>query len=351
MRIDTVIHGNPTSVQTAGDWLRSTLSSGMRDAATTTYRARTLAEAGWQGGAGAAFGARMTTVGRGADLLADGTGALGRGLQDYADTLRAAQDGMHRARRMAAQGGLTVTPTGIAHPGGDPIKIRHWELARDEALHARRLLHQGELLIRRIVKEISVNPYLTAAEFVNDVAETAIKRHASKLAKRADELADFGRGAVRSHRVGGGVFRSVSAAIDQNRALAGTLCRIGGKLPLVGYGIEAVGIGLDIHGGEPPAKAIVTGVVGAAVGTYVGTAVTALGGPFAWAGIPVGIGAGIVAEGAAGVLYDEAGAALDKVGEKLAEPAGKALATALDKADDAKDAIVGGLKTIGGVFS
>jgi len=38
--------------------------------------------------------------------------------------------------------------------------------------------------------------------------------------------------------------------------------RFASKIPVIGWGISAVGIGWDIHQGKPPAKAIFSGVAG-----------------------------------------------------------------------------------------
>jgi hypothetical protein len=91
--------------------------------------------------------------------------------------------------------------------------------------------------------------------------------------------------------------------------------RFGSKVPIIGLGITAAGIGYDIHQGKPAGKAIISGVVGAGAAYGVGALVASaaagaqigmLGGPVGIVvGGVVGVGASLIASGAADYAYDQ----------------------------------------------
>ncbi|WP_433649102.1 DNRLRE domain-containing protein [Micromonospora zamorensis] len=82
--------------------------------------------------------------------------------------------------------------------------------------------------------------------------------------------------------------------------------RVGGKIPIIGYGIAAAGIAHDVHQGKPAGKAIISGVGGAVASAAAGAAVgTAIGGPVGTVvGAGVGLAAGLVTSGALDHAYD-----------------------------------------------
>jgi uncharacterized protein YukE len=93
-------------------------------------------------------------------------------------------------------------------------------------------------------------------------------------------------------------YSKTMAAEALERRAASVARSVVGKLPVVGYGITAAGIGYDIHHGKRPGKAIFSGLAGAGGAL----AVTAMvGGP-----IGVGIVAGVVAGVAIGYGADYA---------------------------------------------
>jgi hypothetical protein len=75
------------------------------------------------------------------------------------------------------------------------------------------------------------------------------------------------------------------------RVTKGTV-KVGGRVPLLGIGLAAVGVGLDIATGTDPVKAVVTGAAGV-VGGVVGGAIGALAG-FGVAGPPGAVVGGVV---------------------------------------------------------
>jgi hypothetical protein len=296
MRIDTHIPGDPAGIRAVAGWLRSSLSAGVSDATTRIYQARGAAEGGWTGPAASAFTARMSTVGAGGDLLAADVARLGGSLEEFADAVHTAKAGMHRAREIARDAGLTVGADYIHLPPGgeDPLKKAAWRFAEEEARRARRIVHAAEDAGREIWRDIERKKYLRAAEFVNGAAEKILDRQASALETQARILARLDK----------------PTAAEAARATGGLARRVGGKLPYVGLGIAAVDVAMDIHDGTPPAKAVYQSAVGFAVGTVVGDAVgaglTSVAGP--WVGVPAGIvagaAAGELASVGAGKLYD-----------------------------------------------
>jgi hypothetical protein len=286
------------------------MSTGITDVTTALYRARGTAESGWVGPAGNAFTTRMSTVGAGGDALAVDVARLGGSLDAYADALHTAMAGMRRAQDIARDAGLTVSAHYIHMPEGreDPATKAAWTFAKEEAHRAKDIVTAAERTGREIWRDIGRKKYLKAAEFVNGTAEEILKREVSALETQASRLAAVGRTAVRSH-LGRGLFRSASAAAEH----AGTAARTArhfSKVPYIGVGLTAVDIGMDIHDGKPPAKAVVQGVAGMAVGTAVADATIALVSPVASpvVGVPAGLVLGAVtgelASWGAGMLYD-----------------------------------------------
>ncbi len=338
MRIDTHIPGDPTSVRAVADWLRSTMSTGMTDVTTALYRARGTAASGWVGPAAQAFTTRMTTVGAGGDALAVDAARLGASLDAYADALHTAMVGMRRAQDIARDGGLTVSAHYIHLPAGreDPATKAAWKFAEQEAHRAKGIVTAAQEAGREVWRNIEGRKYLKAAEFVNGIAEELLEREASALEKQADRLAAAGRTAVRSH-LGRGLFHSASAAAEHAGEAART-ARHFSKVPYIGLGLTALDVGMDIHDGTPPAKAITQGVAGTVVGTAVADVTIAVVSPVATplvgvpAGLVLGAAAGELASWGAGKLYD---------GEmKLAESAYDNLVP-----EKVKDAIPKGLKS------
>ncbi|MQA11084.1 MAG: hypothetical protein GEU98_21510 [Pseudonocardiaceae bacterium] len=71
------------------------------------------------------------------------------------------------------------------------------------------------------------------------------------------------------------------------------------KVPVVGLGVTAASVGMDINNGKEPGKAVVSGAAGFGAGMAAAGMVAAAGGPVGWgvgAGIAAGIGIGYAAD-------------------------------------------------------
>jgi len=337
MSIDVRIEGNPESIRAAARWLISDLHPALYDCANQIYRCRTNAEAGWQGEASAGFQGKMTTGGHGVDLIADDAVHLGRSFDQYADDLHTAQAGMQRARDIAVEGGLQVTDTEILDPGPAPVapqalandgsaspdtvhaqdqavaaqqdyqrKLTAFSQAKEEADRANGILDGAKKTAEDCWKDLSGRRYIHAAEFTNGLASDLITLHKSILKKESARLLDEAKVAEGRYLSSPG--GSAEAKLNEELRLAKTMGaadleaeatsigrRLGSKIPIIGWGITAAGIGYDIHEGKPPGKAIFSGVVGTAgaimAASMVGGPVGVAAGVAVVAGIGVGLGA------------------------------------------------------------
>jgi len=155
-------------------------------------------------------------------------------------------------------------------------------------------------------------------------------REAQRTMAAARRIAAEGRLALTDTRIfdpaGGEQVEAYRRAEAERAAAVGR--RVLGKVPLIGWGVTAAGIGYDIHNGKPAGKAVLSGLGGAAAALAVGAAV---GGPIG-VGVVVGIGVGVLV----GVGLDHAYDAL---------PAG--VREGIDNGIDAVgDAIGGGAKKV-----
>lgn len=342
MPIITWIAGNPDSIRTTATWLRISLQSRLYDSGTGVYRARTDAEAGWQGETSDAFQARMTAGGRGIDALAEDVGTLSHSFDTYADALHTAQAGMHRARDIAAQAGLLLTPTTILEPGPAPApapasalpidgssasqmlaaynqtvqadldyatKSAAYRAAREEADRASSILDQARHTVEGIWDDLTNKPYLHAADFTNGVAGelVGIQRRVLKAEAtvRTAEAAKYEEN-YRNSLGGSEQARFNEQARSTNtmeryaaERRAEDLGRMSGKVFGAGLGIAAVGVGIDIANGKPPGKAIFAGAVGTAGAI---AADVAVGAAVAGMGTVTVIGAPVVAAISVGIL-------------------------------------------------
>lgn len=330
MPINVRIEGNPESIRAAARWLTSNLHPALYDCANQIYRGRTNAEAGWQGEASAGFQAKMTSGGRGVDTIADDAVHLGRFFDQYADDLHTAQAGMQRARDIAVEGGLQVTDTDILDPGPVPVtlqalatdgqaspdteagqqdyqrKVMAFSQAKEEADRANGILDGAKKTAEGYWRDLSGRRYIHAAEFTNGFASDLIALHKSILKKESARLLDEAKVAEARYLASPG--GSAEAKLNEELRLAKTMGaadleaeaasigrRLGSKIPIIGWGITAAGIGYDIHEGKPPGKAIFSGVIGTAgaimAASMVGGPVGVAAGVAVVAGIGVGLGA------------------------------------------------------------
>jgi hypothetical protein len=303
--IDTRIEGDPESIRAAASWLRSSLQPALDHCGSQVYRARTTAEAGWQGSAGDAFRDKMSVAGKAIDSLHADGGALSASFDDYAASLQTAQAGMRRARQVALAGGLGVEGDVIEDPGPAPAepqplpdsgtvspqlaaahqsavtavrehqaKVVAYTEAKGEADRANGIIDGARTAARAAWQDLSGKRYLHATDFTNGVAGGLIEIQRDSLRKQAaflrEEAAKFDYFYL--HSPGGSDeamghekmrFENVmKAARLDGEADTGALARIGGKVPVVGLAVSAAGVGWDIAHGKPAGKAILSGALG-----------------------------------------------------------------------------------------
>ena len=331
MPIDTKIEGSPEDIRSMAGWLRDALAASVHDTVTQVYHARGNSETMWEGQAGDAFRARMTSGGAKADELSTSATSAAQSFETYAADLHTAQVGMGRAREIAHSGGLTVTTDEIVEPGPAPTapaalptdgsvtsqmvqahndavtaqnihahKVAAYTAALDEANRARGIVDNAGNVGRTIWNELSKKKWLHAADFTNVAVGGLAARHASVLRAEHARLMGEARTSVQRYLASGGGAearfqnsRAYAKFLEADDALrrAGSVGRvIGSKIPAIGLGISAVGIGYDISQGKPPGKAIISGVGGAAAGIAVGALAS---GPVGWVALGA-VGAGII---------------------------------------------------------
>ncbi|MDQ3151881.1 MAG: hypothetical protein M3R63_09225 [Actinomycetota bacterium] len=335
MPIDTLIDGDPESIRQAGRWLRSTLSTKVVDCVSDIHHARTEGEWAWGGGAGAGFHTRMTSGTHQGDILAADADTAGRDFEAHADNMVTALAGMGRARQIGRDGGLDVVDEQILEPGPAPSapqalptdgsataamvqsydagiqaqevhaqRAAAYAAAADEAANARRVVDDSTTWLRnKTVQEFRAKKWVHAADFGVNVGVAGV------VASRVQSLRNHGqfllsqRDLHDTHYLRGGGARSTALAqhfFDEAdeafRRSASVAARFGGKVPVIGLGITAAGIGVDVSQGKPVGKAVISGAAGAlaAAGT-----VALVGGPVGVAaglGIVAGVGVGWLAE-------------------------------------------------------
>lgn len=344
MPINTRLEGQPDSIRQVATWLRSKLQARVYDCASQAYRARTHAESGWRGQASSSFQARMTTAAQGMDVVADDAGRLSQSFDEYADGLHTAQVGMKRAREIARRGGLVINRDTIEDPGPAPTatqalpadgsatpamvlahnqgieaqqdylrKMEAFNQAKSEADRASSILNLAKKTAETFWKDLSEKKYIHATDFTHTVAGDLIALHRSILKMESARIFEEARTAEARYLTSPGGSAEArfqerirfakameSSALDAEATSAGR--GLASKLPAIGLGVAAVGIGYDIHEGKPPGKAIFSGVVGTAGGILAASMV----------GGPVGVAAGAAVVGGIGVglgadwVYDHA---------------------------------------------
>lgn len=122
MSRDTHLAGSPTDLDRVATWLTDLVP------ATSTfgdevYGARSATGSAWESEAATAFAAQLRTLGAAADGTTTAVRTAASVVADLTAVLRAAQDEMSRARRIAREGGLTVSGTVIHPPGPAPAAV------------------------------------------------------------------------------------------------------------------------------------------------------------------------------------------------------------------------------------
>lgn len=122
MTRDTHLAGSPADLDRVAAWLTDVVP------ATSTfgdevYGARSATGSAWESEAATAFAAQLRTLGAAADGTTTAVRTAAAVVADLAAALRAAQEEMGRARRIAREGGLTVSGTVIHPPGPAPAAV------------------------------------------------------------------------------------------------------------------------------------------------------------------------------------------------------------------------------------
>lgn len=185
-------------------------------------------------------------------------------------------------------------------------RVEAFQQAKLEADRANSILNGATKAAEAFWKDLSGKKYINADDFTNGVAGDLVALHRSTLNKEAARLLDEAKTAeARYLKSAGGsaeakfqeklrLDKTMSAGdVEAKASAAGR--RLASKIPVIGLGIAAAGIGYDIHEGKPPGKAIVSGVVGTAgsilAASTVGGPVGVAAGVGVVAGVAVGLGA------------------------------------------------------------
>jgi hypothetical protein len=275
---------------------------------------------------------------------------------------------MARARQIAENAGLAVVDGQIQHPGNGPTlqalpadgtatparvqayehgladarahqaKVDAYVLAAEQAKRSNGVAEAAKAIARNMWDDLRGKALLQAGDLVNGaVAGGLAAKHTSILRAQSAALLDESKlaaerylkaagGSAEARALNNQAYKKFLEADEWARKADSAGRRIGSKLPIIGIGITAAGVGYDIHQGKPVGKAIISGVggalaaagAGAAIGTMVPIPVVGT-----VAGAVVGLGVGLVASGALDWGYDQL-------------PQG------------VKDSIEGGFKAVGG---
>lgn len=205
-----------------------------------------------------------------ADISTSLAGAVAGRTSSYRAAARAMDPGIERAARYAKN-----------------WKVNPFAQARADALEIeRRLAKQAELN-----KAVATRTARMVDKLPNGVKSTLTANVGDSLVKRADDIA---------------------SPLLRNSA------RVLGKVPVVGLGITALGVGYDISQGRDPGKAIASGASSFVAGSLATAAVAAAGGPVGWgvaAGALVGAGVGFVVSEWGDEIASGVGNAAEAVGD------------------------------------
>lgn len=318
MTIDTRIEGDPDGIRTASQWMKNNLASSVDQTVTEMRAARDDAATGWQGGAGPAFQSRMDTGGQKADSLRTDIETAANSLAVYADDLDDAQQGMARTRQMAVDAGLTVVDDQIQPPGAGPTlqaiptdgtatptqvqayeeglaasrahqaKVDAYQLAQRQADGYWSAHNAAKGIARNMWDDLYGKAFLQAGDLVNGaVVGGLVAKHRSILKAQSAALLDDSKrlaehylktpgGTAQSRYLNNASWKKFLEADELARRAPNAGARIAGKIPVIGLGITAAGIGYDIHQGKPVGKAVISGVGGAAAAMAAGAAIGTL---------------------------------------------------------------------------
>ncbi|MFF5075782.1 WXG100 family type VII secretion target [Actinoplanes sp. NPDC000266] len=335
MAIDTRIEGDPEGIRASSQWLKGRLAGGVDSTVTEMHSARADAARGWNGDAGPAFQARMDSGSQKADSLRTDIETAANSLVVYADELEDAQLGMARTRQMASAAGLTVVDDQIQPPGDGPVlsgaptddtalrahqaKVDAYVLAQKQADGYWTANNAAKSIARNMWDDLYGKAFLQAGDVVNGAALGGlVAKHRSILKAQSVALLDDSKrlaehylktpgGTAQSRYLNNASWKKFLEADELARRAPKAGARIASKIPIIGLGITAAGIGYDIHQGKPVGKAVISGVGGAvaamAAGAVIGTAI-----PVPVVGTVVGavggLAVGLVASGTLDFVYD-----------------------------------------------
>ncbi|MCZ4558167.1 hypothetical protein O4215_21635 [Rhodococcus maanshanensis] len=337
MSIDTRIDWNPESIRVAARWLRSSLAVETTSAVDQLYKARNLADAGWDGTAGDGFVARSTGSASKADELAAVIGEQAQAFDESAAELQRSQNEMRAVREAATAAGLTVVGDVIEDPGpapADPGPAPSGDSALALAAHAE--------AVAQVERHAALVSAYEAAERGADAARAAWMLIVQASANAWNDLtkkwffvvADLvnGAGATLAAWNTSTMLKKVQLMTDDAAAKADTTAgkvgfRVGGALALAG-------VAYDIAHGKPTEQAIVSGAAGfgaaVAAGAVAGTLIP----------VPVlGTAAGAVGGAAVGLFTS---GMVDSVYENGVDDLGDALGDGVGAVGDT-GAAIGGL--------
>lgn len=173
---------------------------------------------------------------------------------------------------------------------------------------AARLMHSPYLSLQNQTRAAAIH----ARNSVN-MAEATRKATATKTAQLVDKLGPRTKAILQTNLNG-----KINPSTVGNKVLRGSL-KVGSKLPVVGLGITALGIGYDTQiAGKDPTTSIASGLGGYAAGAGASALVLAAGGPVGWAvgiGAVASIGVGFAIEEWGDDVAGAAGDAADAVGD------------------------------------
>jgi len=342
MSIDIRVDGVPGEIHSCANWLRGSLAAGVDRCLTAMHSALGQASSGWQGPAGQSFQDRIGMAASKVDGLRAGIEATANAIDSYAQDLATAKAGMRRARQIATQADLEVNGTTIMDPGPSPAliplpfndlanqsavnahhsslaaisahqrKVEAYQKAEEEARRAREILNAAKDVGQRALNDLQGNPVVHAADFVGGVVAGLAITHVNTLKKQAQFLMEGARLAeqryLNARTAADRAYYSREAykrflegdQAERRAASAGR--RVGSRVPIVGLGVTALGIGNDIHQGKPVGKSVISGGGGAILGGMAaGAAAGAIGGP---PGIIIGAGVGTLVGVGAGAALD-----------------------------------------------
>ncbi|GAA5117936.1 WXG100 family type VII secretion target [Haloechinothrix salitolerans] len=397
MPIDTEIKGSPESISSVASWVRDSLASAIADAVTHVYGARSDSESGWEGEAGTAFRAKLSSAGRKGDEFGDAAKDMAQKLDDIAADLRSAQQTMAGIRSDAAAAGLTVTGHIIQDPGPAPPtagpaptgaaatpaalaahdqavaagesyarKVKAYEKAVVEAENVRTEWTDAVEQLNQQSNSVAAQAWFSVTDIASATAAASVAHaqssillnqskvllnEASQAMRHVSVMHDGYTGVVTDRK---GMYQNLDRAKSATRAAATAAddamnaSRFGERFALkAGGAFAAAGVAYEISQGKDPVQATVSGAAAFGTSVAAGAAVgSAIPVPVAGtvAGAIVGAGVGVFTSGMVDSLFengiDDIGGAISDGAEAVAD-VGQAIGGA---AVDAGSAVVGGVK-------